>query len=66
MDCQEIETNKQKRKTKKNTEIKKNMTNTPLPSQLYLCQFQDINLMRRSIPHVSQARFCDLTMTIAL
>ena len=42
------------------------MTNTPLPSQLYLCQFQDINLMRRNISQVSQAKFCDLTMTIAL
>ena len=42
------------------------MTNTPLSSQLYLCQFQDINLMKRNISQVSQARFCDLTMTIAL
>ena len=46
------------------------MTNTPLPSLLSLCQFEDINLMRRNIiterQQVSQARVCDLTMTVAL
>ena len=45
------------------------MMNTPPPSLLYLCQFQDINLMKRNIL-LKDSKYhklgCDITMTIAL
>ena len=64
MDCQEIETNK-KNKNKK-TEINKHDKYTTSLSIVFMSISRHKFNEKKYISHVSQARFCDLTMTIAL